>query len=231
MSRNAARVPAHRNSSKSGVHSVVGTSVMPPRSPLGSRVRTSRKPSARRTTKAAPRRSAPSRLGILGGKVSASPRARPMQLSFHGQKTQAGFFGVQIVAPRSIIACAKSPAAVAARARGPAQSGLASGNGPASANSRAITRSILPSTGLAGGPKAIAAIAAAVYAPIPGRSRKSASVCGNPAVAHEYGACAGVQIARPRVVAKPRPGLHDFPGGASASASTSLQRARNRNKA
>ncbi len=44
------------------------------------------------------------------GKRSASPLARAVQSSINGQIAQAGFFGVQIVAPRSIMACAKSPA-------------------------------------------------------------------------------------------------------------------------
>ena len=35
---------------------------------------------------------------------------RAAQGSLHAQMTQAGFFGVQIEAPRSIMACAKSPA-------------------------------------------------------------------------------------------------------------------------
>ena len=60
-----------------------------------------------------------------------SPRARAAQASIHGQSTQAGFFGVQMVAPRSIIACAKSPArgvAASAPRRGARMSALAAGN-------------------------------------------------------------------------------------------------------
>ena len=69
-----------------------------------------------------------------------------------------------MAAPRSIIAWAKSPGRlagvrVAARRR---NSLLAAGSGWRTANSRATTRSMLPSTGVAGSPKAIAAIAAAV---------------------------------------------------------------------
>ena len=76
----------------------------------------------------------------------------------------ARFLGVQTPAPRSIMACAKSPARrfgvkVAARRR---SSGLAAGSGSVTVNSRATTLSMLPSTGLAGSPKAIAAMAAAV---------------------------------------------------------------------
>ena len=43
---------------------------MPPSRPLSGRVRTSNAPSARKATKAMPRRSAPSRFGVLRGKVS-----------------------------------------------------------------------------------------------------------------------------------------------------------------
>ena len=69
---------------------------------------------ARSRRRAAPRRprrgaACPSVFGALRGKVSASPRARAAQGSIQGQSAQAGFFGVQMVAPRSISACAKSP--------------------------------------------------------------------------------------------------------------------------
>ena len=62
----------------------------------------------RRTTRrgaACPRPSAPC------AEMSRRRRAaRATQASIHGQMPQAGFFGVQIVAPRSIIAWVKSPA-------------------------------------------------------------------------------------------------------------------------
>ena len=61
--------------SKSGRHSLVGTSVMPPSRPLAARRRTSTWPSARTATYAAPRRRRPSRFFLLRGNVSASPRA------------------------------------------------------------------------------------------------------------------------------------------------------------
>src|SRR5262249_60010409 len=51
--------------------------------------------------------SRPSRLRALIGKRSGSPRLRAAHGSSQGQSAQAGFFGVQIVAPRSISACAK----------------------------------------------------------------------------------------------------------------------------
>ena len=68
--------PARRSPSKSCVHSVVGTSVMPPSSPFGGRVRSEHAPSARTATNAAPRRRRPVFFGALRGNVSASPRRR-----------------------------------------------------------------------------------------------------------------------------------------------------------
>ena len=67
-----------------------------------------------------------------------------------------------MVAPKSIIACAKSPA----RSGGVIDtalvliSGLAAGSGVSMWNNRAVTRSIFPSTGVAFCPKAMAATAA-----------------------------------------------------------------------
>jgi hypothetical protein len=81
-----------------------------------------------------------------------------------GQMAQAGRFGVQIVAPRSIIACAKSPG----RSLGVSSvtlrfiAGLEPGSGASMANSREITRSTLPSITAACRSKAIAATAAEV---------------------------------------------------------------------
>ena len=84
--------------------------------------------------------------------------------SFSGHNAQAGFFGVQIEEPRSIKACALSPAR-----DGPSNvaancwiSGFACGSGSSTVNSRDTTRSILPSTGMVLMSKAIAEIAAAV---------------------------------------------------------------------
>jgi hypothetical protein len=101
-----------------------------------------------------------------------------VQPSFKGHSPQAGFFGVQIEAPRSISACALSPArdfSSPARAlSSPARdvpssiaancwiSGFACGSGASTANKRDTTRSILPSTGMVRWSNAIAAIAAAV---------------------------------------------------------------------
>jgi hypothetical protein len=112
------------------LQAVDGTSVMPPSRPFDGRVRTSTKPSARVATNDAPRRSLPSTFGALRGNVSASPRARAWHAASQGQMPQAGFFGVQMVAPRSIRLCVKSPkrrpgSSASARAR---ISVLAAGN-------------------------------------------------------------------------------------------------------
>ena len=42
-------------------------------------------------------------------RVPAAPRRAPGKASIQGQRAQAGRFGVQMVAPRSMTACAKSP--------------------------------------------------------------------------------------------------------------------------
>ncbi|MNL23912.1 hypothetical protein D3C87_1453240 [compost metagenome] len=60
-------------------------------------------------TKAAPTRTGFSFFAALTGKRSGSCSASARQSSRKGQSAQAGRFGVQIVAPRSIIAWAKSP--------------------------------------------------------------------------------------------------------------------------
>ena len=80
-------------------------------------------------------------------KRSASPEVMALQSSRSGQSVQAGRRGVQIVAPRSIIAWAKSPGPVAGTsARHSVRSrGLASLSGVTIAKSREITRSTLPS--------------------------------------------------------------------------------------
>ncbi len=70
---------------------------------------------ARNHPPAAPRkqRRGARRLRASAHGAEMSPRrrgARAAQLSFHGHKAQAGVFGVQMVAPRSIMAWAKSPA-------------------------------------------------------------------------------------------------------------------------
>ena len=143
---------------------VVGTSVMPPSRPLSGAL-------AQQDRAIVPHGheggAAPLRLLGLGSahrqqfRIAVEDRA---QSSRSGQSMQRGRRGVQMVAPRSIIACAKSPGrsfgtSLSSQAR---ISVLASGSGVRMANRRAITRSTLPSTTAAGLSKAIAAIAAAV---------------------------------------------------------------------
>ncbi len=114
--------------------------------------------------KAAPRRSVPVFFGALRGNVSWSPRIRAAQPSFSGHSAQAGFFGVQIEEPRSISACALSPALASPSSVAASCwiSGFACGSGSSTAYSRDTTRSILPSTGMVLMSNAIAAIADAV---------------------------------------------------------------------
>ena len=45
-------------------------------------------------------------LGSFLGNSKCVPLAKPMQFVRHGHNPQAGFLGVQIVAPKSMMACA-----------------------------------------------------------------------------------------------------------------------------
>jgi hypothetical protein len=108
------------------------------------------------------------RLGLfrgLGGQIAAMPWPAPRRAAISGQMPQAGDFGVQIVAPRSISACAWQPGRTSGvrRAASAFSSGLDLGSGVVStAKRRDITRSILPSSTGAGRSKAMEAMAAAV---------------------------------------------------------------------
>ena len=73
------------------------------------------------------------------------------------------------------------------------------------ANSRATTRSTLPSTGTAGSPNAIAPTARGGVGADPGQSAQPGQVARKPARRH-HGPRAGVQVARARVVPKSCPG-------------------------
>lgn len=155
-----------------GRHSVEGGSNVPPSSPLAGRRRISTAPSPGRDTQnaAAKRFGFGARFGPSAS-VSATPAARAAQASATGQAPQRGRpLGMQMVAPRSISACAWSPgracgARDAARRR---SSALRRDAGePVSqprAKSRATTRSMFPSTGAADPPrpKPMARTAAAV---------------------------------------------------------------------
>ena len=48
-------------------------------------------------------------LPAFTGSDAAMPCLNPAQIAYSGHSAQAGFFGVQIVAPRSISACATQP--------------------------------------------------------------------------------------------------------------------------
>ena len=95
------------------------------------------------------------------------PWALARQCFVHGHRPQTGR-GVQIVAPRSNSACAKSDARARAAGSAPSRcaaatiTGLPTGSATSIAFSRDTTRSTLPSTGSTGTPNAIAASAAAV---------------------------------------------------------------------
>jgi hypothetical protein len=110
-------------------------------------------------------------------------------MALSGQIRQSGFLGVQIVAPRSISACARSPARTPfgnASANPCARFAIktfaarqpASVRSDGMAHSRETTRSILPSTGAMRSSNAIEAMAAAVYGPTPASSRRLFASCG-----------------------------------------------------
>ena len=78
--------------------------------PCPARLRSRTAPSPRTATKAAPRRCGFSAFARADGQqFRIAGGDAPRQSSRSGQSMQRGRFGVQIVAPRSIIACAKSP--------------------------------------------------------------------------------------------------------------------------
>ena len=83
---------------------------MPPSSPCSGRRRSNTAPSARVSQNATPWRRGRSGFSACTGRSSAIPRAAAAQSARHGHSTQRGARGVHSVAPRSIIACAKSPA-------------------------------------------------------------------------------------------------------------------------
>ena len=79
---------------------------MPPSSPRAGRWSTSQAPSGRCASQSLPWRCGFSGFFALRGRLAAMPSARARQGSRQGQRPQAGLRGVQIVAPRSITACA-----------------------------------------------------------------------------------------------------------------------------
>ena len=206
-----------RSKSKSCAHSLPGTSLMPPSRPFSGRRRNSTLAigAQRDEGRAAPqpafalRRLARKRL-LVAARIRGA-------CAIHGHRAQAGRFGEQIVAPRSIIACAKSPERFGGSNDAASRliPGLAAGNSSSTANSRAITRSTLPSTGTAGrierdrGDRRGGVVADA------GQRAQRVDVFGKfRAVPLDHGLRAGMQIAGARVIAKPRPGAqHIFEVG------------------
>ena len=82
-----------------------------------------------------PIRSGLAAFGVLRGRSAAMPADRAVQKADTGQMPQAGLRGVQIVAPRSIIAWAWSPGRSAGvrRAASAVSPGLAAGSGVSTA--------------------------------------------------------------------------------------------------
>ena len=134
------------------------------------------------------------------------------QRSRHGHSGQRGRRGVHSVAPRSIIACAKSPvrrSGVSVRARA-SISGRAAGRACSIACSRATTLSTLPSTGVVGRSKAIAAIAARCSCRFPAAVAGTLRLPETAGVARRDSSCASMQIAHPRVIAEALPSMQNL---------------------
>ena len=86
-----------------------GSARIPPNNPLSGR-RTSQTWPSRSIHQPWPSRCGFTFFGALTGKAAGSAVAKAAQSCRSGQMPQAGLRGVQMVAPRSIMACAKSPA-------------------------------------------------------------------------------------------------------------------------
>src|SRR6185369_6052501 len=115
---------------KDSVHGPSGGCSIEAKSPLSGRLIKSTAPLLSCATKAAPRFKGRAILGALTGKESWMPRLRARHSSDHGQFPQAGRLGVQMAEPKSISACAKSPARSGTRAEhNRCSSGLALGMG------------------------------------------------------------------------------------------------------
>ena len=198
-------------SSKSCVHAVVGTSVMPPSKPFGGRVRRSTAPSARVTTKAAPRRSRPSALRALrGNALGIAARARAHKRRSKGRARR----------PASS-ACRwwrRDPSALARNRR--------SGRRGRSVSARRLIsrlrrRQFAPRSRTGASPRARHCRRSrprvdrmrSPRSPPPCRARCREACAIRPrsrkaaAVPLDHGFRAGVQIARARVVAEPGPGF------------------------
>jgi len=166
-----------------------GSSHSPPNNPCG----------GRRTRTISPRASIQTRVRASTGRSRAALRAattgssscRPVRAAVQcvasGQTRQRGDVGVHTVAPSSIRPWLRSPGAAASgsaviRSPACAHSAFCPADDLMScstANTRPRTRATLPSTSGARSPKAIDAIAPAVYGPMPGTVRSSAAVLGS----------------------------------------------------
>jgi hypothetical protein len=117
------------------------------------------------------------------GIVAWEPSRRAEHAPASGQDPQRGAAGVHTVAPSSMSASLRTagdPAAATSRAASAHahRSDAGSATRAGAAATRASTRRTLPSTIGTRSPKAMLAIAPAVYRPTPGRARRSDSVRG-----------------------------------------------------
>ena len=79
---------------------------MPPSSPFSGRRRSSTAPSARTAQNATPKRVGFAARGAARRKSLGDAAGARLHGVCHGQSTQRGFCGTQMVAPKSITACA-----------------------------------------------------------------------------------------------------------------------------
>ncbi len=118
--------------------------------------------------------------GLRCGRSSTVPRSSARQPIATGQSSHFGSRGVQTEPPRSINAWLSFPAEPPASSIRPRASPSRSpGVGLSRSYKRLSTRRTLPSTAGSGRPNAMLATAPAVYGPMPGRERSSATSSGN----------------------------------------------------
>ena len=173
-------------------------------------------PSPRTATKAAPRRSGFSAFGRATGKRSGSPEPSARAIVAQRAEHAGGRRGVQIVAPRSIIAWAKSPG----RASGTSVSTSAriSRLGLGQRRLDRVEPRDRPARHCRRPPRPAGRRRSRRSPPpcrrrCPAASRRPSTVSGNAAAVprgDEIGAF--LQIAGPRIIAEPGPGLHDVVG-------------------
>ena len=146
---------------------------------FGGRCRT-RMPSASRKIKTAIRTCVGGRHPAFAGSSGADPAACARQDALHGHSSHLGVRGTQSVAPSSIMACVKSPRRPSGTTSIRAWPAVPRDRSEAelrrsrrSSANRASTRWALPSSAALGSSKAMLAMAAAVYLPIPGKRRRA----------------------------------------------------------